>query len=89
MNETGAVKKMWLHMLTEGGRWNYAELAMDTGIERHSIRTNLHNMAEYGAVIKHEADDKPTFSVTQSCVAPKGLTIRELVTALRKAGEAV
>lgn len=88
MIRDSSAKRIWLHMLAEGGRWSVRELAMDTRLDYGSANSAATAMYDSGSVVRHEkAGEAKTiqYSVTQSCYAPQGISVSEFVEAARKA----
>lgn len=91
-SEHGLTPRVWLHMLTEGGRWSLPELCMDLQCERAVMWPTLDSMVTRGSVKRQdptEPSGKPVYYVTHDCRPPVSITLRQIVEALRKAGETV
>ncbi len=90
--EQALTARIFLHALTEGGRWSVREMAMDLRVDYQSAKDAMSSMSETGSLIRHEKSDEAktlTYSVTERCRLPSGLTLMEVTRALRKAGETV
>jgi hypothetical protein len=74
-------KKLWLHMLTEGGRWTSAEAADFLCIDQWSARALLNAMVAAGSLKRFEPAEGSranSFGVTSECRVPMGVTLAEL-----------
>ena len=77
----------WLHMLKEGGRWSARELADELGHDSDKVRNALVTLFQGDAVKRYSVPghfSASNYGVTDDCVAPKFVTIKELSEALRK-----
>lgn len=80
-------KRIWLHMLAEGGRWTVSELAIDFGSDTRAVTSAIYNLKESGAVVRHEKSDaiRLQFSVNAKCTAPLGVSVDDFTNAAKKA----
>lgn len=84
---TGLSKRIWLHLLKEGGLFTPDELAQEFGAPRQIVALAMHNMVgRSGALHKVKVGNRAKFGVTQTCALPYGLTLEDLAQAgLRQA----
>ena len=86
----GLVKKMWLHIAKEGGRWTPEEIAIALGENKEVVNRALHSMAgRRRCLSKIAIKGKPKFGVTEDCVIPRGITVKEMaeIEVVRLVGE--
>lgn len=91
MTEDGITKRLWLHMLAEGGRWTVRELAQDTKSDYSTVNGTLMRMYDAGgSVCRYVAEGKSAeYGISEKCIVPKNITLAELRAAMQKAGEVV
>lgn len=78
---TGSVKRAWLLMVTQGGRWSASEVQQELG---HDLHAHLQRMVESGHAKKFPGGAKSNsvkFGVTTDCKVPIGVTLKELAKA--------
>ncbi|MCC2632164.1 MAG: hypothetical protein K0S48_50 [Ramlibacter sp.] len=84
MSETahpGIVKAVWLHLLTEGGRWRHAELADLLGCDRARMDSVLCGMLKRDYLVRFRDNSRKNgvaYGVTPACRIPGGITLQEL-----------
>lgn len=83
MGEGGVTKRIWLHMLREGGRWDADEVADLVKGKRPAVVKGLNAMATCGSVKKFSkvAGKRVQFGVTPDCKIANGVTIAEILAA--------
>lgn len=84
---SGLVKRVWLLLYAEGGRWNAAEIKARLHVPGE-IHTTLREMAERGFLIRGKLCDidgecSMRYGVTSKCKVPRGVAIEEIQAALR------
>ncbi len=93
MIEETMTGKIWLHMLSEGGRWTIRELAMDLKLPYDKVKDSIMRMYDSGgSVLRHakgEDERAVSYSVGERCRLPMGVTLMEVRRALQSAGETV
>ena len=89
--EEGLTKRIWLHLLSEGGRWSPREISMDLREPYEDVRKATASMYEAGSILRHEKGQERSisYSVGDSCMFPKWMTLADVRKALRTAGETV
>jgi len=89
--EEGLTKRIWLHLLSEGGRWSPREISMDLREPYEDVRKASARMYDTGSVLRHEKGPERSisYSVGEACLTPKGVTLADVRKALRTAGETV
>jgi hypothetical protein len=78
---SGSMKRAWMLMATEGGRWSASEVAERLGQDMHS---HLQRMVECGYAKKYTGSGRCNavrFGVDEKCKVPVGVTIKELMEA--------
>jgi len=74
-------KRVWLHLLAEGGRWSIAEISDATHIDNGAVNSGLYRMSLQGMVMQHPTNRgraRTEFGVTKACKIPLGVTLAEL-----------
>lgn len=77
----GNNKRMWLHLLAEGGRWSIAEIAEATHMNAGAVGSGLYRMTLQGMVTQHPTSRgraRTEFGVSLACKVPLGVTLAEL-----------
>ena len=89
--EEGLTKRIWLHLLSEGGRWSPREISMDLREPYEDVRKASARMYDTGSVLRHERgeDRSISYSIGDTCRVPNGATLGDVRKALRTAGETV
>jgi hypothetical protein len=81
---SGLVKRVWLLLYTEGGRWTAAEirhrLHLQTAV---SIHATLRDMVETGFLSRSrttniDGETPVQYGVTRGCKVPRGVTVDEM-----------
>lgn len=78
---SGNNKRVWLHLLAEGGRWSTAEIAAATHMDPGAVNSGLYRMTLQGMVTRHETSRgraRTEFGVSTACKIPLGVTLAEL-----------
>lgn len=80
---TGLVKRVWLLLYSEGGRWTALELCDRLRIKGREIHPTLREMVDTGFLLRHPFTDEDgrvsaKFSVTDECKVPRGVLIKEI-----------
>ena len=52
--EEGLTKRIWLHLLSEGGRWSPREISMDLREPDGDVRKASARVHETGSILRHE-----------------------------------
>lgn len=77
--------KVWLHMLSEGGRWTVGELTGVAGKDRGHLERILYSMVDHGHVIRYRAGHRKNgaaYGVDHSCRIPRDVPLREILKAV-------
>jgi hypothetical protein len=88
--ETGVVARMWLHMLSKGGRWGVAEMMQVTGLQRRRADTLINLMALREQVVKYPDASRANgvaFGVTLGCKPPTQVRLSEILNAINAPAE--
>lgn len=77
--KNGMHKAIWLHIHHEGGTWTADEIGEEFGIDRQKANVAMHNMAARAKQLQRgRRGSKTAFHVTDACVIPGGVTLKEL-----------
>jgi hypothetical protein len=79
---SGAVKRIWLLLYAEGGRWNAAEIREKLRLTGE-IHTALREMVERGFLVRGktcnlDGECSIKYWVTKKCKVPRGVAIEEI-----------
>lgn len=79
---TGLVKRIWLHIGSEGGWWTISEVADALGTSREAVNRTMHGMTtRQGLLCKSKRGRLAAFGVTPECKIPNGLTLKDIASA--------
>lgn len=82
--KTGAIRTIWLHVLTEGGYSTVAEVAEAVGRDRKITDKMLAYLASSGFCSRFENPDRKNgigYGVTADCKVPNGVLVKDIVAA--------
>lgn len=79
---SGLVKKVWLLLYSEGGRWSAAEIRRRLHLAG-DIHAALREMVERGFIVRSitaspYAESKVQYGVVKTCKVPRGVVISEI-----------
>lgn len=82
---SGFVKRAWLLMYAEGGRWKAGEIRTELGADKtlQVIQTYLGEMARRNFIIRYKTTDidgvvTVEYGVAKKCKVPRGVTVDEM-----------
>lgn len=81
--EISLVKRIWLLLYAEGGRWTSSEIGDRLRYSGTSIYTTLREMFERNQVVRIDGanvygDNVIQYAVTRACLVPRGVAVIEL-----------
>ena len=77
----GISKRIWLHLLKEGGWWTNSEIANAIDSCYSSVHKRTFGMWECGSVMRRNEDVQPQYSVMPANKIARDVTVAELMAA--------
>lgn len=78
----GLVKRIWMLLYAEGGRWTEAEIRKSLRLAADA-HTCLREMVDRGFIVRHrlvniDGEKSTKYAVTKACKFPRGVSIEEV-----------
>lgn len=89
MRLSGTSRTLWLWLRARGGHWTVQEVAARTGLDSQEVFRSLHAMSRRRLVEQVAPEPgqlRKRYGVTDDCLVPLGITVREASTGKKTGG---